>query len=547
MADDVANEVIREIDQEKADRGNFESLWTQTARRVHPRGDNFLGRNVTPGERRSEWQFDSRPVVGNERYAAVLYSMTMPPSEYYHGFRAEERSIRKDIEVKQWCEETRDDCFQMRYSGASNFVGQINEVLLSHGAFGTGLMFLDDPAGRAPVYKSLDLAKTWIREGEGGKVNYFIRQLDLRPHQAIEKFGANQLPTQILTAATTQPNKTFEFYHRVKPRALINKNLRFSFESMGWQSDYVCQLERKHMETGGYRTFPLAVARNVTTTGEVYGRGPAMTVLADIKMKNEMWRTILRASHRMAEPAMLLADDAALAPFQMQPGFRNKGYIKQDGTLLAQQLPFEGDLNAALSVAAATDEVIKDAFLMRVWEMMLTNPNMTATEVLERLRERGMLLTPSAGRFFGEFVCGLVERELDILQARGRLAQMPERLVKYRGRVEVTDNSPLARAQKAERAIGFDRTVQQVTPLAQVNPRIMQRFKTEEILPELAEIHGMPINWLYTDEEFAEIMTQQDQRQAAEQAVVAAPALADAAQKAAQARLLTQQAGGMIQ
>lgn len=549
MADGIATEIIREVETEKADRGNFESLWTQAARRVHPRGDNFQGRNVTPGERRTGWQFDSKPVLANERFAAVFLSMTMPPSELYHGLRAEKRQIRKDIEVKNWCEQSRDDMFQMRYSARSNFVGQINEVLMSLGAFGTGMMFLDDRPGRPPNYRSLGLEKTWIREGDDGKINYGIRQLDLKALQAISMFGAAALPDQIINAAQKEPNKTYAFYQRIRPRHTINKSARFSPESMNWQSDYVCELEKKHLESGGYRTFPIAVARYVTTTNEVYGRSPAMTVLADIKMKNEIWRTILRSSHHMAEPTMLLADDAALAPFQMQPGFRNKGYIKStDGTPLAQQLKWEGDLQPALLVAQSADEDIKDAFLMRVFELMLTRPDMTATEVLERLRERGILLTPSAGRFFGEFVGGLGERELDVMQARGQLSEMPELLAEVGGMVEVTDNSPLARAQKAERAIGFDRTLQQVIPLQQANPEepIMKRFKTAEILPELAEIHGMPINWLYTEEEFAALMEQQSQDQAARELAANAPGLATAAKDAAQARLFTQQAGGMV-
>lgn len=546
MPDEIANQVMREVEMEKADRGNFESLWTQAARRVHPRGDNFQGRNVSPGERRTEWQFDSKPVLALERWVAVMLGMVMPPSKFYHGFRAEERSIRKNIEVKNWCEETRDDVFQMRYSTKGNFAGQINEVWMSCGAFGTGLMFLDDRLGKPPNYKALDLAKTWIREGEDGRVNYGIRQLDLRAAQAIEMFGASNLPEQIVKSLETQPNKTFEFYHRIKPRQMVNKRLRFSPEAMDFQSDYVCQVERRHMETGGYRTFPIATMRATTTTNETYGRGPAMTVLADIKMKNEIWRTVLRSSHRMAEPSMLLADDAALAPFQMQPGFRNKGYIKSDGTELAKQLPWEGDLQPAMLVAAATDKDIDDAFLMTIFQLMLTNPDMTATEVLERIRERGMLLTPGAGRIFAEFVGGLAERELDILQARGRLAEMPEVMVRAGAAVEVTDTSPLAEAQKASRAIGFDRTLQQVLPLAEVNPRVVQRFKTEEILPELAEIHGMPLNWLYTDDEFAAIMDAQAKKEAAEKAAMAAPELATAAKDAAQARLLTQQAGGNV-
>ena len=545
MSDSIANEVLREVEMEKADRGNFESLWTQSARRVFPRGDNFQGRHTTPGERRTEWQFTSKPVLANERWAAIMLSLMMPPSEFYHGFRAEERAIRKDIEVKRWCEETRDDAFQLRYSTRSAFSGQINELLLGVGAFGTGAMFIDDRPGKPVNYKSLPLEKTWLREGENGHVNQAYRQLDLRPMQAISMFGADQLPEQIVKAAETQPNKTYAFYHRIKPRDMVNRNLRFSVESMPFQSDYVCELEKKHLETGGYRTWPIPVMRCNTLSNEVYGRGPAQTVLADIKMQNEIWRTILRSSHRMAEPTMLLADDAALAPFQNQPGFRNKGYIKStDGTLLAQQLKWEGDLNAAMLVSQAAQQDIDDAFAQTIWQLMLTNPNMTATEVLERLRERGMLLTPSAGRMFKEFVPVMAERELDILQSRGKLAEVPEQLAAYGGSIEVTDDSPLAKAMKAARAIGFDRTIQQVTPLAQVNPRVMQRFKTEEILPELAEIHGMPVSWLYSEEEFARLMEQQDREQAMEKIAAAAPGLATAAKDAAQARLFTQQAGG---
>lgn len=547
MADEIAQEVLREVEKEKGDRGTFESLWTQTARRVFPRGDNFQGRNITPGERRSEWQFDSKPVLALERWAAVMLGVTMPPSEYYHGWQSEERSIRKDLDVKQWCEELRDDCFQMRYSTKSGFTGQINETWMSAGAFGTGGMFIDDRPGEPVAYQSLPLEKTWIRQGAGGLINWFYRQLDLTSYQAIEMFGPQNLPDQIIKATQTDPKKEFAFYHRVKPRKMVNNSLRFSQESMAFQSDYVCELEKRHVETGGYRVFPAAFMRCTTKSGEVYGRGPAQTVLADIKMKNEMWRTILRSSHRMADPTMLLADDAALAPFQMQPGFRNKGYMKaSDGTPLAQQLKWEGDLTPALTVAAATDKDIDDAFLMTIFQLMLTNPDMTATEVLERIRERAMLLTPTAGRISKEFVGAMAEREADIIQARGKMAPLPRRLEEFEGRVEITDDSPLAKAQKASRAIGFDRTLQQVLPLAERNPSVLDRFKSEEIIPELAEIHGMPLSWLYTDDEMKEINARNAEQAATAQAAEAAPNLASAVKDAAQARLFTQQAGGNV-
>jgi hypothetical protein len=548
MADEVATEVLKEVEREKADRGNFDALWDQVRRRVLPRHEHFQqGSPSTPGERRTQYQFTSRPAIVLDRWVAVMLSLIMPQSEFYHGVRPVERSIRKNTDIKRWCEETRDDMFQMRYSTRSAFVPQINEVLLSAGAFGTGVMFIDDRPGRPTSYKALSMDRTWLRETEEGKLGWAYRQLNLKPYQAVAQFGADKLPEQIVKAVQTNPGQDFVFYHRVKPRDFINKRMRFGPESMAWQSDYVCEVDKKHLETGGYRVFPMPAMRVTTNANEVYGRGPAITALADIKMMNEVNRTILRSSHRMAEPTMLLADDAALMPFQMQPGFRNKGYLKStDGTPLAQQLKWEGDLNPALLVNERINSDMDEAFGQQIFNLLMSNPQMTATEILQRVRERAMLLTPSAGRMHNEFVGAMGERELDILTARGKLAPPPELLERVGNEVEITDTSPLARSLRAAAAEGFDRTLQQVLPLAEQDPTLIRRFKMDEILPELSEIHGMPLSWLYSNDEFAQLMERQRQEQQAQQAVMAAPELASAAKDAAQARLFTQQSAGNV-
>lgn len=546
MADEVATEVIKEVEHEKADRGNFDSLWEQVRRRVLPRHENFQqGSPSTPGERRTQYQFTSRPAVVLDRWVAVMLGLIMPQSEFYHGVRAVERSIRKNQDIKRWCENTRDDMFQMRYSTKSAFVPQINEVLLSAGAFGIGSMFVDDRPGKPVSYKSLSMDRTWFRETEEGKLGWAYRQLNLKPYQAVGMFGAKNLPDQVTKAIETDPTKNCIFYHRIKPRDFINKRLRFGPESMAFQSDYVCEIDKKHIETGGYRVFPIPTMRVTTNANEVYGRGPAMTALADIKMMNEINRTILRSSHRMAEPTMLLADDAALMPFQLQPGFRNKGYLKStDGTPLAQQLKWEGDLNPAMLISQQTNSDMDEAFGQQIFNLLLSNPQMTATEILQRVRERAMLLTPSAGRMHNEFVGAMGERELDILVARGKMAPTPELLERFGNEVEVTDTSPLARALRTAAAEGFDRTVQQVLPFAEHDPTIIQRFNMDDILPELSEIHGMPLTWLRTNDQFAALMKQQQQQQQQQQMAAAAPELASAAKDAAQARLYTQQSMG---
>lgn len=535
-------EVIKQAELEVSNRGNFEGLWTEVARRIHTRADNFQGRNVTEGMRRSEWQFDSTAALALERYAAVVIAMTMPDSELYHGFRAAEKAAEKDIATKLWCEETRDECFKMRYSFSSNFIGNLNEIMMDSGSFGTGIMFVEDAPGKPVNYRSSGLHNTYLCEGEQGRVNKVFRKLEYVGYQAVEKFGKDVLPEIITKSIETEPNKKFTFWHRTKPNDYVQSGIRGP-EGMGYESCYVSEIEKKVVAKGGYRKFPFAIMRGPRSKNEIYGRSPALTVLADIKMKNEMARSLLRAVHRMTEPTLLVADDAALSPFSLRPGHRNKGYMTEEGVPLAQQLKMEGDLNPAILMADKTDATIKDAFLMRVFEMMLANPNMTATEVLERLRERGILLTPAGGQIRNEFLGSLAERELDILAARGRLSEMPELLARSGGQVELTDNSPLGRAQKSGAAIGFARTVEQITPLAQVDPSLMQRFKAPEIMPELAEIHGMPLNWLYTEDEFQQILAKNAQQQAMSTAIGAAQPVSRAIKDVAQARLFSQQAG----
>ncbi len=538
---ELAREILRDAESEQADRANFDSLWEETRRRVIPSAARFQGRD-TPGERRSEWQFDSMAVLAAERCAAVMLALNMPRSEKYQKIQSTERSVRHMIDVRQWCEALRDDLFDMRYATASNFSSQATQVLQERVVFGNGAMLIEDKPGRPIIYKALPLPYTWWREDESGKVNWLLRKLHYKPYQAIEKFGANALPQTIISAAANKPNQEFIFWHRIRPNTTRNPRLRGP-EGMRFESQFIAEAEKTMIEAGGYRTFPAAIARATTSAGERYGRGPAQTVLADIKMRNEMRKSILRSTNRMSDPTLLVADDTALMPFSLRPGYRNRGYITEDGTKLAEQMKWEGDLNPAMVLDQQTGEVIKDAMLLRVFEMMLMNPNMTATEVLERLKERAILLSPDGSKLMDEFGGAVAERELDIMQARGRIRDMPEALAQARGEIDVVPNGPLARAQRVEEATGFSRTLEQVVPIAQINPKEMLRFKTSEIIPDLAEIHGMPSKWLLTNDEYDELMQRMAEKEAQETALASAQPLATAAKDAAQARLLTQQTG----
>ena len=293
--EDEGKQVCREIEMEQADRSNWDEQYIQIARRIIPRFDTFQGRNSHGGERRTEWQFDSLGMVALDRFCAAYNSMATPANEKWHGLQSEAKGIRKNINVKKWCEAAVEELFAMRYAHRANFASQVHEIYGQLGAFGTSVMFIEDRPGKPTNYISCPLGKTWVREGEGKEVNWLYRELDYAPHRAIEEFGANNLPQKILQATQNAPTQKFKFYQRVMPNMHRDIGKRGP-EGMAYSSVYVSQEGKQVVSKGGYRTKPFAVARHVTDSNETYGRSVAMTGLPDIKMRNEMRRTILRSS-----------------------------------------------------------------------------------------------------------------------------------------------------------------------------------------------------------------------------------------------------------
>ena len=159
---------------------------------------------------------------------------------------------------------------------------------------------------------------------------------------------------------------------------------------------------------------------------------------------------------------------------------------------------------------------------------------MTATEVMERTREKGILLAPTLGRQQSEYLGPLIEREVDILARQGKLPPMPEALKEADESYTVEYDSPLSRAAKAEEASGLMRTVDYTISVVNVtqNPEPLDHFNWDVIIPELSDIHGVPERWrndLKTIESIREGRSQATQEQQEIQAAPGAAALVKAA------------------
>lgn len=513
-------------------RKTFDSQWTEAARLVIPHDSPlFLGAGAqptTPGQKRTEHQFDATPGLACQQFSAVMESLTAPQNSRWHFLTTLEKRLKRNRRVREYFEDVTDVLFKYRYSPRANFISNLQQVFMSQGAYGNGIMYVDQPDDVEGLrYRNVHLSECYFLENHARVVDTVYRVFWLTAQQAMQMFPRG-LPDQIVQAAK-DPKRTeekFEFVHCVYPNPGYVPGM-FGPQGKRYASLYFSTQPEAVLGVGGYQTFPYAVTRYTQATGEVYGRGPAQWVLPSLKLLNEQKRTVLKQGHRTVDPILLAHDDGTLDGFTMRSGYLNKGGVNKDGKLLVQGLP-TGRVDVGDKMMEMERQIIRDAFLINLFQILIETPQMTATEVLERAREKGMLLAPMAGRLQSEFFGPMIERELDVLASQGLLPDMPPILEAAGAEYKIEYDSPMSRMQRAEGAAGFMRTLDTAANYAKMtgDPSPLDWFNFDEAMPDIADINGAPIRWVASPEQVAEKRDARAQAQQQEQMVNAAPGMA---------------------
>lgn len=524
-----AAEVVKEYERLSTSRGNFESHWQEIAERCMPSVSTLFQNKsgqFTKGEKRNSEIYDSTAALALGKFGSILDSLLTPSNATWHRVGANDPALRKNREVKLYFEEVNRTLFAYRYAPKANFVSQNQMTYTSLGAFGTGSLFADELWGEAGIrYRNIHLGELLLDENHQGQVDKAIRRFNMTARQIKQKWPET-CPEDVLKAIETTPEKEFEIVHRVCPRKDYDPN-RKDFKGMRFESLYVSVSSKAELSEGGYEVFPYTTPRYMQAPNEVYGRSPAMDVLPAIKTLNEQKKTMLKQGHRAVDPVLLTHDDGILDTFSLKPGAINAGGVSQDGRPLVHALP-TGNISLGKEMMEEERRLINDAFLVNLFQILVDTPQMSATEVLERTREKGLLLAPTIGRVQAEHLGTLIEREIDILSRQGLLPPMPPALREAGGAFKIDYDSPLSRAARAEEASGTMRSVQSALEIVNVtqNPEPLDYFDWDVIVPEMSEIHGAPARFMRSLEQVAAIRQGRAQQAQQAQMVEAAPAVA---------------------
>lgn len=529
--DEIYTEAMRVFQQLSNMRNTLGGHLEEIAQLILPTSRNtfFYGNSNWPGQKKTERQVDATGMMGLHRFGAILDSLLTPRNMYWHGLGANDDYVMKDRETKLWFEIATKTLFKYRYAPEANFSAQNYNNYISLGAFGTGGVFVDQlhgPWGPMPGlrYKHIPLGELYITENHQGVVDGFIRWFRLTARQCKQKWPDN-FPAQLQPALDQNSEVLYNFLHWVCPRTDRDPK-RWDHKGMPYASYYLSIEGRKLLSEGGYRSFPTAISRYEQAPMETYGRSPAMMVLPALKTLNAEKRVFLKQGHRAADPVLLTADDGIM-DFDLRPGALNKGGWSAEGKPLVGVLP-TGDIQISKEMMAEEKALINDAFLVTLFQIMTETPQMTATEVIERTNEKGILLAPTVGRQQGEYLGPLIHRELDLLMQQHLLPPMPDRLKEAQGSYQVIYTSPIARAMKAQEAAGFIRTVETVKELVNItgDPSLLDPFDFDTAIPEIAEIQAVPPHWMATEGQITQKRKARAENQARQEQIQALPAQA---------------------
>ena len=176
-------------------------------------------------------------------------------------------------------------------------------------------------------------------------------------------------------------------------------------------------IENNIVARGTFETNPYLIFRWAVSSGELYGMGPVIRALPDIKTANKVVELVLKNA-TIAVSGIWQADDDGvinLGNINLTPGAIIPKAVGSSGLT-----PLSSGANFDVSQIVLKDlrERIRHTLLAdRIG--LLSDKEMTATEILARNADMLRILGATYGRLLHEFIRPLCDRGLQILARRG--------------------------------------------------------------------------------------------------------------------------------
>lgn len=558
----LVTDLISRSDAARQRRAYWEGIWDQIVKLCLPVEQAFLGMNgivngqvdgaLNSGPRstdRVKRVYDNTAMWCIDRLASGMESLVTPQSEKWHGLGPTDplAAIPND-EEKEWFARFRDFLFVTRYDPKAGFIAAHQKAIRSCVALGTGLIYIEENYGRrgtSPrttpmLYRYTPLSESYLATDEYGVVDSNFRRYTLTARQLAQKFGREKLSAKVqqMLDDPTKIETAVECLHAVCPREEAgSKYLEGTVRGSPWASYYIEMETKQLISEGGFFEFPFMVYHWLQQDNGPYAESAVMLALSEIKSLQEMGKNELRAFQQFTNPPLALPSEGVMNRPNLNPRALNYGAMGENGQLRVAPLVTMKEPQFVEQIMDTRRNSVKETLYVNLFQILIKNPEMTATEAMIRANEKGELLGPAGGKIQSGLAMG-IDREIGIIERKGAFQDgsplEPPASLGGRG-IGARFTSPLDRLRRANEAIGITRTLETMLPLVKVQPNILDNFNLDKAARHLADIWNAPPDIITRMEDMLEKREQSDKEAQMAKGIAAAQGGAAAAKDGAAA------------
>lgn len=496
-------QVLKCFEQVKGSRINWESMWDDLAYYMVPLKEYYPS---APGERKYTHLLDTTAMTSCELLAGSLHSMLTNPAGYFFSLTTGDYKMDKKDTIRLYFQEVTRILHDMLNS--SNFQTEVHEMYLSLCGLGNSCQLMEEDDATDIRFSTRPITEFYFKENHRGIVDTLYRCFELDASGLVDEFGYDKLPKEVQKKYKENSNEKYEVVHKIYPRKKTPEAKReFRFD---YVSQYVLKKLKVNIEVKGFNEFPYLTPRWTKMPGETYGRGPGEKALGPAKALNVMRETVIAGAQKVVDPPLQAPDDGFLLQVNTTPG--GLSYYRAGSQDRIE--PVFNDSRIDFGYQAIDQERIqvREAFYTDQLKLR-EGPQMTATEVAERVEQALRFMGPMLGRLETEYLVPMVTRLYMIARRRDKLPELPAELDGVP--LKVRYSSVMAMQQRMSEIQNIRRTMQEVAPFMSMDPQLQMMFNGEEAVKYIAKITNFPQELIRKQDDIdARKKAQQDQQAA---------------------------------
>lgn len=560
------------------DRKSWWENWRDLISHFRPyRGRLFSqdGSDTNKGWRRNFAIVNSTPLQCINTVSAGLLAGTTSPSRPWFLYQLKDKDLMEAAGVKEWLDIATEKARDVL--GESNFYNAASECYGEYPVVGVMAMGREWPIEEdLPYFQPFTIGSYYIANDKNRRVNVFFREFTWTVQQIVEKFaigdlskdsawvnisaqvrsmwGNEQYDTQIylVHAVYENPNRMKGGDGEYKANA-SGMRFRSVYYERGGEPHRILKDsdddKKKTLRVGGFRNFPVFVARWYTNSEDAWGRGPAMDALGDARSLMLQEKREAQAIDKVVDPPMVANPALRNQYHSTLPG--DTTFVAPDANSVGFRPVFDNwkpDINAISAKIQQIEQRIKEVTGANIFALFIDEEEqkqpVTAAEINAKQQEKLLLLGPVLENETFDFLNPLHQWLFPELMRRGMLPPPPPALrgqsikVKYVSILAQSINAvTFGSLQQFNQFVG---EVAQISAAADQNPHL-DAVDFDDMIREAAKATGVPATVVRDADEIEQIREQRAQAQqqaqqqaAAQQAAETANTHADTAQTMSQ-------------